>query len=59
MMINGVSGLTIMKIKSKFTYKTEAAWMLIFGLVGPVIGISVVIITWILNFLNDLKQDIK
>ncbi len=55
MMINGVSVLTIMKIKSKFTYKTEAAWMLIFGLVGPVIGILVVIITWILNFLNDLK----
>ncbi len=55
MMINDVSGLTIMEIKSKFTYKTEVAWMLIFGLVGPVFGILVVIITWILNFLNDLK----
>jgi len=38
-------------MKAKFTYKSEVTWILIFGLLGPVIGFLSIIIIWILNLL--------
>ncbi|CAN5857369.1 hypothetical protein BH24ACI1_BH24ACI1_18800 [soil metagenome] len=39
-------------MKNKFTFKSEATWMLILSSVGLVLGLLVTIVLWLWNLLN-------